>query len=102
LQSFGLLMPSPSTSGTTYVGGRRADELFARDGLGEPIDCGGETDTGEADTIDILVDCEGAAVSSALSTPPPPVSWSSPSPPSSTLAASLPTTASCRALLRRP
>jgi hypothetical protein len=34
--------------------------------LAERVDCGSQTDTGEADTIDLLVDCEGVAVSSAL------------------------------------
>ena len=49
-----------------YVGGAGADTLFARDGLAEGVDCGAQTDSGEADTIDTLVDCEGIAVSSAL------------------------------------
>lgn len=50
----------------SYTGGAGADALFARDGIGERVDCGSETDTGEADTTDQLVDCEGVAVSSAL------------------------------------
>ena len=52
--------------GDAYVGGSGDDVLFARDGLAEHVDCGAQTDTGEADTIDTLVDCEGIAVSSAL------------------------------------
>jgi Ca2+-binding RTX toxin-like protein len=50
----------------TYLGGAGADTLFARDGLGERVDCGAQTDSGEGDTIDLLVECEGIAVSSAL------------------------------------
>ncbi len=50
----------------TYVGGAGADTLLARDGAPERVDCGAQSDTGEADTIDQLVDCEGIAVSSAL------------------------------------
>lgn len=43
----------------TYFGGLGADALFARDGLQERVECGPQTDTGEADTIDLLADCEG-------------------------------------------
>jgi Ca2+-binding RTX toxin-like protein len=50
----------------TYFGGAGADALFARDGLRERVECGPQTDTGEADTIDLLVDCEGVFLSSAL------------------------------------
>lgn len=50
----------------TFAGGNGADALFARDGLAEAIDCGAGTDTGEGDTIDALVGCEGIVVSSAL------------------------------------
>ena len=50
----------------TYVGGAGADTLLARDGAPERVDCGAQSDTGEADTVDQLVDCEGIAVSSAL------------------------------------
>jgi hypothetical protein len=50
----------------TYFGGAGADALFARDGLRERVECGPQTDTGEADTIDLLVDCEGVLLSSAL------------------------------------
>ncbi len=50
----------------SFVGGTGADALFARDGLAESVDCGAQTDTGEADTIDTLLACEGVAVSSEL------------------------------------
>jgi hypothetical protein len=50
----------------TFFGGSGADTLLARDGLLERVDCGAQTDAGEADTIDLLVDCEGVALSSAL------------------------------------
>jgi len=50
----------------TFLGGAGADAVFARDGLGERVDCGGEVDTGEGDTNDLLVGCEGLALSSAL------------------------------------
>ena len=50
----------------TYFGGTGADALFTRDGLQERIECGPEIDAGEADTIDLLVDCEGVLLSSAL------------------------------------
>lgn len=50
----------------TYFGGTGADALFTRDGLHERVECGPETDAGEADTIDVLVDCEGVLLSSAL------------------------------------
>jgi Putative metal-binding motif/RTX calcium-binding nonapeptide repeat (4 copies) len=43
----------------TFFGGQGADALFARDGAQERVECGTEADTGEADTIDLLVDCEG-------------------------------------------
>ena len=44
---------SPAAGGgDAYVGGSGADALFARDGLAERVDCGAQTDTGEADTID--------------------------------------------------
>ena len=48
----------------TYFGGAGADTLLARDGLPERVECGPDADAGEADTIDLLVDCEGVRVSS--------------------------------------
>ncbi len=50
----------------TYFGGAGADALLARDGLQERVECGPDADNGEADTIDLLVDCEGVLVSSEL------------------------------------
>ena len=50
----------------SFVGGPGADALFAHDGLRESIDCGSETDAGEADTNDELLGCEGLALSSDL------------------------------------
>jgi Putative metal-binding motif/RTX calcium-binding nonapeptide repeat (4 copies) len=50
----------------TFLGGPGADAIFARDGLREQVDCGSEVDTGQADTIDFLVGCEGLALSAAL------------------------------------
>jgi Ca2+-binding RTX toxin-like protein len=50
----------------SFVGGPGADALFARDGLRESVDCGTESDTGEADTNDELAACEGLALSSDL------------------------------------
>jgi Ca2+-binding RTX toxin-like protein len=50
----------------TFFGGAGADALFARDGSQERVECGAATDTGEADTIDLLVDCEGVLLSSVL------------------------------------
>ena len=50
----------------SFVGGAGADALFARDGLAESVDCGAEADTGEADTNDLLIACEGLALSSDL------------------------------------
>lgn len=49
-----------------YFGGDGADALFARDGLFEHVDCGAQADTGTADTIDVLVGCEGVVRSSEL------------------------------------
>ncbi|HET8951857.1 MAG TPA: calcium-binding protein [Solirubrobacteraceae bacterium] len=49
-----------------YVGGPGADAVFARDGLRESVDCGTESDAGEADTNDELAACEGLALSSDL------------------------------------
>ena len=49
-----------------YFGGDGADVLFARDGLFERVDCGPQTDTGTADTIDLLLGCEGVVQSSEL------------------------------------
>ena len=46
-----------------FVGGGGADTLLARDGLEESVDCGAQTDGGEGDTIDQLVDCENVALS---------------------------------------
>jgi hypothetical protein len=40
--------------------------VFARDGLAESVDCGTEADSGEADTNDLLIGCEGLALSSDL------------------------------------
>jgi len=50
----------------TYFGGPGADALFARDGAQERVECGPDADTGEADTTDLLVDCEGVVVSADL------------------------------------
>ena len=50
----------------SFIGGPGADALFARDGLAESVDCGTESDTGEADTNDALIACEGLALSSDL------------------------------------
>ena len=50
----------------SFVGGAGADALFARDGLKESVDCGTESDGGEADTNDELIACEGLALSSDL------------------------------------
>jgi Ca2+-binding RTX toxin-like protein len=50
----------------TFIGGPGADAIFARDGLQEQIDCGSEADSGEADTIDLLTDCENVLLSSVL------------------------------------
>jgi hypothetical protein len=50
----------------TLLGGAGADALFARDGLAERLDCGADADTGEADTIDLLTDCEGVIPASDL------------------------------------
>jgi Ca2+-binding RTX toxin-like protein len=50
----------------SFVGGPGADALFARDGLRESVDCGTESDSGEADTNDQLAACEGLALSSDL------------------------------------
>jgi Ca2+-binding RTX toxin-like protein len=50
----------------SFVGGAGADALFARDGLKESVDCGTEADSGEADTNDELIACEGLALSSDL------------------------------------
>jgi Ca2+-binding RTX toxin-like protein len=49
-----------------FSGGPGADAVFARDGLNERVDCGTEADTGEADTNDGLIACEGLAISSDL------------------------------------
>jgi Ca2+-binding RTX toxin-like protein len=49
-----------------FIGAAGADTLLARDGLPERVDCGSESDTGEGDTIDQLLDCEGVLLSSAL------------------------------------
>jgi putative metal-binding protein/hemolysin type calcium-binding protein len=49
-----------------FFGGAGADALFARDGLQERVECGPDADAGESDTIDLLVDCEGVQLSSAL------------------------------------
>ena len=46
-----------------FLGGAGADTLLARDGLKESVDCGAQTDGGEGDTIDELVDCENVALS---------------------------------------
>ena len=50
----------------TFVGGAGADGIFARDGLQEQLDCGPDNDTGQGDTIDQLVDCEGVVLSDEL------------------------------------
>jgi hypothetical protein len=50
----------------SFIGGPGADALFARDGLAESVDCGTEADSGEADTNDELIACEGLALSSDL------------------------------------
>jgi Ca2+-binding RTX toxin-like protein len=50
----------------TFFGGSGADALFARDGVQERVDCGPEADAGEADTIDLLIGCEGVLLSSEL------------------------------------
>jgi hypothetical protein len=47
----------------SFFGGAGADTLLARDGLKESVDCGTQTDGGEGDTIDQLVDCENVALS---------------------------------------
>jgi hypothetical protein len=45
----------------TFIGGVGADTLLARDGIAERVDCGAQTDAGEADTIDDTIACEGVA-----------------------------------------
>jgi hypothetical protein len=50
----------------TVLGGPGADTLLARDGLQERVDCGPDGDSGEADTIDTLANCENVLLSSAL------------------------------------
>jgi len=50
----------------TFFGGDGADVLLARDGLRERVECGPGSDGGEGDTIDLIVDCEGVSLSSAL------------------------------------
>jgi Ca2+-binding RTX toxin-like protein len=50
----------------TFFGGDGNDALFVRDGLRERVECGTGSDGGEGDTIDLLVDCEGTALSSAF------------------------------------
>ena len=50
----------------TFFGGDGADALLVRDGLRERVDCGAGIDGGEGDTIDLIADCEGVALSSAL------------------------------------
>jgi Ca2+-binding RTX toxin-like protein len=50
----------------TFFGGNGNDSLFVRDGLRERVECGAGNDGGEGDTIDLLVDCEGAVLSSVL------------------------------------
>jgi Ca2+-binding RTX toxin-like protein len=55
-----------------YFGGPGTDALFARDGIAERVQCGPETDSVDADAIDLLADCENALPSSAvLQTPTP-------------------------------
>jgi Ca2+-binding RTX toxin-like protein len=50
----------------TFFGGNGADALFVRDGLRERVECGPGGDGGEGDTIDLVADCEGVALSAAL------------------------------------
>jgi Putative metal-binding motif/RTX calcium-binding nonapeptide repeat (4 copies) len=44
-------------------GGGGSDQLFARDGLGEGIDCGDGSDFAQIDDVDTTVDCEVVDVS---------------------------------------
>jgi hypothetical protein len=49
-----------------YFGGPGTDTLFARDGIAERVQCGPETDSAEADTTDLLADCENVLLNSAV------------------------------------
>jgi hypothetical protein len=49
-----------------FAGGPGADVVLARDGAPEPVGCGPQLDSGEADSTDALTECEGIALSSAL------------------------------------
>jgi Ca2+-binding RTX toxin-like protein len=55
-----------------YFGGPGTDALFARDGLAERVQCGPETDSVDADTTDLLADCENVLLSSAVFQTPTP------------------------------
>jgi len=50
----------------TFLGADGADVLLARDGARERVDCGPGNDSGQADTIDLLVACEAVALSDVL------------------------------------
>ena len=64
-----------------YFGGPGADTLFARDGIAERVQCGPETDSVDADALDLLADCENALPSSAVLQTPPPTNAAPPSRP---------------------
>jgi Ca2+-binding RTX toxin-like protein len=49
-----------------YFGGPGSDTLFARDGLAERVLCGPETDSVEADTTDLLADCENVLLKAGV------------------------------------
>ncbi len=46
-----------------YDGGDGADTILARDGLAERVDCGGGTDGGQTDDIDVPTACEAVSAS---------------------------------------
>jgi Ca2+-binding RTX toxin-like protein len=56
----------------TFIGGAGADAIFARDGLQELVDCGSEADSVDADTIDVLTDCENVPPSGPTAVTPGP------------------------------
>jgi hypothetical protein len=55
----------------TLLGGTHGDQLFARDGEADIVNCGGQTDTAQTDqlSLDTVISCETV---DALPEPPPP------------------------------